>query len=937
MSNSSRRVVAIGFLFLLGGAEALAAQTAGTPMPVDPAVRTGTLDNGLRYFVRANRRPENRAELRLVVNAGSVLEDDDQRGLAHFVEHMAFNGTENFEKQEIVSYLESIGMRFGADLNAYTGFDETVYMLTVPTDTGSALATGLRILEEWAHRVSFDAGEIEKERGVVIEEWRMGRGAGARLQDQTLPVLLHGSRYAERLPIGQREVLETFPRDALVRYYERWYRPDLMAVIAVGDFDAAEVERMLVERFSGISPAPGEADRPLYPVPEHVEPLVSIATDPEATSSSVQVFFKGPVRASGDERAYRRSLVEGLYDQLLGARLSELAQQPDPPFLGAFATQGELVRSSETYIVAAGVPDGGALRGLDAVLTEIERVARHGFEQSELDRARADLLRGYERAWAERENTNSATYAAEYVRAFLSDEPIPGIEWEYDAARRFLPEITLHEVNALARQWTTPENRVIVAQGPRREGVEMPTADALLNTFEAVVAKEIPPYSDRVASTPLVPRPPEGGTIVEERDWDAVGVTEWRLSNGIRVLLKPTDFKADQVLMRGTGPGGLSTAPDERVTSAELATTAIGQSGVGDRSLIELQKELAGNTAGVMPFIEEYDEGLQGSASPRDLQTLFQLAWLYVTSPRTDSAAFASARSRLRGMLANRDVSPEAAFSDTLVVTMAQHHPRVRPLTVERLEEWDLEASYGFYRERFADVGDFTFVLVGAFDVAEVRPLVERWLGGMPAAGREDTWMDRGVRPPAERIEKIVRRGIEPKSLTQIVFTGDFEYTALERHTLASLADLLEMRLRDVLREDLGGTYGVSVGQRTTDVPEPAFTFQIGFGAEPGRLESLVEAVWDEIAALQRDGPSADALAKVKEAQRREYETGMKENGLWLSHLARVGRDGGDPASVLEVPARIDALTAEMVRDAAQRYLSRERYVRVSLHPATGT
>lgn len=919
---------------------ALAAQApdavieTGDTLPLDPNVRVGILDNGLRYYVRANGRPEKRAELRLAVNAGSILETDSQRGLAHFVEHMAFNGTENFAKQELVAYLESIGMRFGADLNAYTSFDETVYMLTVPTDSGDFLERGILILEDWAQNQVFDPVEVEKERGVVIEEWRQGQGASERMRAKMFPVLLKGSRYAERLPIGERTVLESFDPAELRAYYDQWYRPDQMAVIAVGEFDAAAVERLIRERFATLE---GEAtERPLYSVPDHDETLASIVTDAEALNSSVTVYHKLPVRDERTVSDYRRSLVEQLYNAILNERLSELAQKPDAPYLGASSGNGNLLRTSAVYLIGAGVADGGIERGLEAVLTEAERVARHGFTASELERAKTNMIRSYEMAYEEREKTNSATYAAEYTRAFLEREPIPGITFEYRIAQQFLPGITLEEVNGLSDEWMSERNRVVVAQAPEKADVTVPPEDALLAVFDAVKRKPIEPYEDIVAAGTLVPRPPTPGTIVAETRHDDIDTIEWTLSNGVRVFLKRTDFKDDELLFSASSPGGLSLAPDTQIVSALLATSAVAAGGVGEMTLVELQKALTGKAASVQPSISESAQGLSGSASPRDARTLFELIYLYVTAPREDPNAFQALRARFQAQVANRSASPEAVFSDTLQMTMSQYHPRMPLITSDRLDEWRLEESIAFYRERFADASDFTFAFVGNFDADSLRPLVLEFLGGLPSTQRADSSRDSGVRPPSGVVEKVVRKGIEPKSRTSIIFTGPFEYSRETRHVIGSLRDALEIELRDILREDLGGTYGVEVGQSTARDPWERYSFTIGFGAAPDRIEELAAAVFAHIEKVQAEGVSAETLAKIKEAQRRAHEGRLEQNAYWTAQLMYAAQIGEDPAAFQVYPELVDALTGDMLRDAATRYLSNENYVRVSLHPESG-
>jgi len=910
-----------------------AGQQLEAPVPLDPKVTAGTLANGLRYYIRVNREPARRAELRLVVNAGSVLEDEDQRGLAHFVEHMAFNGTKNFAKQELVDYLESIGMRFGPDLNAYTSFDETVYLLQVPTDSAGPLEMGFRILADWAHQQVFDSVEVEKERGVVIEEWRLGRGAASRMRDKQLPVLFSGSRYAERLPIGDRKVLETFSHEALRRFYRDWYRPDLMAVVAVGDFDAMHVEALIRRYFAGIPPARSPRPRPVYGVPGHDETLVAIATDPEATGSGVAVYYKQPVRERRDLAAYRQALVERLYNAMFNQRLFELTQQPEPPFILGSSGQGRFIRSSEVYLLNASVQDGGILRGLEALLTEAERVARFGFTESELERTKRELLRGLEQAYAEREKTESDVYAARYVQHFLTGDPAPGIAFEYQQAQRLLPTIRLDEVNALARTWLSDRNRVVLANAPEKPGIEVPTAEQLLAVFDSVRAARLAAYEDVVADAPLVPRVPRPAAIVSESTIPEIGVTEWVLANGVRVVLKPTDFKADEVVFRAFSPGGASLASDEDFISALFSVQAVPAGGLGSFGLVELQKVLAGKAVSVSPLVSQLEEGLAGGASPKDLETLFQLVYLYFTAPRADTTAFTALKTRFLAALANRSANPLAAFEDTIQVTLSQGHFRARPLTPAVLEELDLGRAMAFYQDRFADASDFTFVFVGSFDLDRMRPLVSTYLGGLPAIGRHETWRDVGIAPPSGVIRKVVRKGIEEQAQTQIIFTGPFEYTPKNVHVLRSLGDVLDIRLREVLREDLGGTYGVNVSASAARDPQPRYSFQIGFGSAPDRAEELTGVVFAHLDSLAAAGPTVEELQKVREMQRRERETALRQNGYWLNALVTRYREGRDPRDILGGERMIDALDAAAIRDAARRYLRRDNYVQVMLLP----
>ena len=905
-----------------------------TPLPVDPQVRHGALPNGIRYYVRANARPEKRAELRLVVNAGSILEEDDQRGLAHFLEHMAFNGTESFEKQELVHYLESVGMRFGPDLNAYTSFDETVYMLTIPTDSQQVVATGLQILGEWASGISLDSAAIEGERGVVIEEWRSRLGADERVSEAQMPVLVRGSRYVDRRPIGLRETLETFPHEALRRFYRSWYRPDLMAVVAVGDFDAAQVEEMIRERFAGIPGVPSAQARPDHPVPEHAETLFRTTTDPELTTTRVEILHKQPASRTTTVGEYRATLIEWLYDGMLNDRLAEITQKPNAPFLGALSSRGGLVRPTEVYALAAVVPEGGAAPGLEALLTESERVARHGFTTTELERAKLNLLRSLERSFAERERTNSGSYASSYVSHFLNGSPIPGIAFEYPLAQRLLPSVSLEEVNRLATAWNTEEDRVVLVSAPEKPGVAVPGEAELRRVLDAVESAQIEAYVDAVVTEPLVAEPPAPAEIVSETRHDAVDVLEWRLANGVRVLLKPTDFRDDEIVLSAYSAGGLSVASDALYQSASFAEDVIQMSGVGAFSAVDLQRALAGKAVTVQPYLGELEEGISGVASPRDVETLFQLVYLYFTAPRYDAEATAALQDQLRAVLANRSADPNAVFGDTLQATLAQYHPRYPPPTLGMVERFDARAAFDFFRDRFSDASDFTFVLVGNLDVEALRPLVRSYLGGLPATRRADSWRDTGVRPPTGVVEKVVRQGVEPRAQTRLVFTGPMAYTRENRYALRSLADILDMRLREVLREDLGGTYGVSVSGSSVRRPEERYTFNIAFGAAPEQLDTLVSAVFAEIERLAREGPSADDLLRAREIQRRERETSLRQNGYWAGQLVGYAREGLDFAEITTYETLINNLSLQQVRDAARAWLRRDNYVRVSLMPA---
>ena len=945
MTNWKRLSTAsfIALLFLFSGLAAgldqeTQKQASEIPLdqkpPIDPLITVGELQNGLRYYVRENGQPENRAELRLVVNVGSVLEDEDQLGLAHFVEHMAFNGTEHFAKQELVEFMESIGMRFGPGLNAMTGFDDTTYMLRIPTDKPDVIETAFQILEDWSHALSFEPEEIDKERGVIIEEWRLGQGAGARMRDKQFPILFKGSLYAERLPIGKKDILENFKYETLKRFYKDWYRPDLMAVIAVGDFDKMEVEALIKKHFSGLVNPPNPRPRVLAEVPDHEETLSTIATDKEQSMTTVAVYHKFPLRDTETVGALRQSIVENMYNGMLNQRFSEMAQKPDSPFLAAFSGRGLFVKSKEVYSLTAVVDEKKIKDGLEALFVESERVSRFGFTQSELDRQKINLLRSLERAVAERDKSQSATYASEFIRNFLQGEPIPGIEYEYELYTRFVPEITLEDINRLGKEWITDHNRVIMVSAPEKEDLQMPTEEELLDVLVSVADIEIKPYEDTVTDEPLLAEILQPGQIVSTKTLDEIEITEWELSNGIRVVLKPTDFKDDEILFRALSPGGASLAEDEDYIPASSAADIISMGGLRDFSDIELQKMLTGKVVRVSPLISEFEEGLSGSASPKDLETMFQLIYLTFTAPRADADIFKAMTNQMKTILKNRDANPMTAFQDTLQSTLSQNHIRMRPITVETLEELDLEKSLAFYKDRFADAGDFTFIFIGNIDLETMKPLVERYLGALPTVDRKESWKDTGIDPPKGVIKKSVHKGIEPKSQTSIVFTGPFQYDSAHRTAIRAMAMVLQTRLREVLREDLGGTYSVGVRPSNDKIPDEEYSISISFGSDPKRVEELTKVIFQEIGKLKTD-VSEDEVNDAREAIFRSTETGLKQNRWLLTQLAfryRLGEDPGKHLLQWEEPLKL--LNPEVIQEAAQEYFNMENYVLVSLFPA---
>ncbi len=901
-------------------------------VPVDPRITVGTLPNGLRYYLRANNQPQRRAELRLVVNAGSILEDDDQRGLAHFVEHMCFNGTRHFPKQDVVAFLQSTGMRFGAHINANTSFDQTVYQLQIPTDSPAVIDRSFLILEDWAHAVSFEPDEIDKERGVILEEWRTGLGAGARMLDVQLPVILKDSRYAERLPIGKPEIIRGFSYDRLKKFYTDWYRPDLMAVIAVGDFDVASVESLIRSHFGSIPAAVNPRPRLTYDVPDHPGTRYTVATDPEATSTIVTVSSMMAARDQTTLGAYRQQTIERVFGGLLSSRFAEIAQKPDAPFLDADTSRGLFVNTAEATNLSALVPDGGVEKGLAALFTEASRVAQFGFTQTELDRFRLNYMQTFAQLAASNDEHTSQSLADEFIRNFMQQEPIPGIAYENGLVQRFLPEITLADVNNLARNWIPDRNRVVAVMAPKKAGAAVPDEAKLAAVIKNAGGGTLTAYVDTVSAKPLLEAEPKPGAVAKTAN-KAPGVTEWTLSNGVRVVLQPTTFKQDEILFRAFSPGGTSLASDQDYIAAETADQIVTEGGLGTLSAIDLSKKLAGKVAVVRPDIGEMYEGMSGRALRRDLETMFQLIYLRFTQPRADAEAFRATTGQLTAALANRQAQPDAVFEDALNAAVTQNHLRARPMSQELVQQMNLDKSLKFYKERFADASDFTFVFVGSFDLQTIKPLAEKYLASLPALNRKEAGRDVGIRPPSGVVEKEINKGNTPKSEVGVVFTGPFENNQKNRIIVRAMANTLGGNLQRVLREDLGGTYGVSVVPEFTKRPNEEYQVTITFACDPARTQDLVKALFRVVDDLKMNGPGVGQVADVQAALRRDLETDSRENGFVLNQLSyayQYDESIPDPANLRAI---YDQLTPQLLREAARTYLDTNRYVKVLLFP----
>ncbi len=899
--------------------------------PIDPQIKVGKLANGLTYYVMKHEKPEQRAALWLAVDAGSVLEDDDQRGLAHFVEHMAFNGTKKYPKQAIVDYVEKVGMTFGPDVNAYTSFDQTVYQLLVPTDDKAVMLTGLDILREWAGEVAFDPAEVDKERGVVLEEWRLGRGAFARIDDKQWPIIFSGSKYGSRLPIGAPEILKTAKRDTLARFYKDWYRPDLMAVMAVGDFDPAEIEKAIQARFGSLANPPGERPRTAVPVPHDHETLVTTATDPEMPFTSVTVYDKMDRRSEATKADYRRFLVENLYHSMLNARFEELGLDPDAPFLYAGSSTGSFARSSDLFIRSAQAKEGRISDALAVLFREIARVERHGFTASELERARKAAISSAENSAAEWEKTPSEEIVDEMTRHFLEHEQMPGRPVELAFNRELMPAITLDELNHLARTWGSDRGRVVAVSGPAK--AKLPTEAEIRAQIGKATTGAIEPWNDGGGDRPLLAQKPAPGKVVSTKIDAEAGTTTWTLSNGVRVVVKPTTFQNDEVRFNGWQLGGSSLVPDKDFINADHAGSIVGQSGVGDHDPIALRKILAGKVAYAYVSIGEQTQNISGRARPADLETALQLAYLRVTEPRIDDRAFKAWKVDQLEWVKNRTVIPEVSFFDAMTAVSTNNHLRRRPTTTKDIESVDPKKALEIFKQRFADANGYTFIFVGNIDPATLQPLVETYLGSLPSKGRTEKWKNIGIKYPTTKITKEIVAGTEPKSFVSLTMSAPDRWSRDLERDARILSMVLRIRLREVLREDMGGVYGVSVGASITREPTQRRGFRVFFGCNPDNVDKLKAAVFDEVGKIAKEGIGPTYIEKVTEQLRRQHEVDLKDNNWWMGQLHDTYYFGDDLEASSDIDAMLKRVTSDNIKASAKHFFDAKSYVLGVMRP----
>ena len=890
MKNFAKRIFS-ALLFFGCAVIAWAQQPQMPPIPTDPNVRIGKLDNGLTYYIRHNELPKERADFYIAQKVGSILEEDNQRGLAHFLEHMCFNGTTNFPGKGIINWLETIGVKFGQNLNAYTSIDETVYNINnVPVIRDGIVDSCLLILHDWANDLTLAEAEIDNERGVIHEEWRTGQGAMMRMYEQALPIAFEGSRYGHRLPIGTIEVIDNFPYKALRDYYETWYRPDQQGIVVVGDINVDKVEAKIKELFSPIQMPANAPERKYEVVPDNKEPIITIAKDKEQPSTMIYIWHKHPAtpnEAKGNIGYMVQGYMYYMISSMMHARLEELRQGANPPFIQAAAGNNDflLAKTTEAFAGMAVSKDDGIPTAISALIREIERARKFGFTASEYSRAKADYLRSLESAYNEREKMKNNQYVQEYVRHFIDNEPIPGIETEYALMNQLAPNIPVEAINSILPQLIKDENIVINIFGPDKEGMVYPTEAEILDILKNTKAEEITAYVDKVSDEPLMKETPKAGKIVKTEE-GPFGSTALTLSNGVRVVIKNTDFKADEIRMTAFSPGGTSLFDTKEAIQLRMLNSVAGLGGLGNFSNVDLEKVLAGKKVGISTSVSGLTERVNGSCSPKDFETLMQLVYLSFTAPRMDNDAFESFKQRTKASLANQEANPNTALSDTLNHEMYGNHPMAMRFKAEMVDQIDYNRIMEMYMDRFKEAGDFTFLFVGNINLDEIKPLIETYLGGLPTINRKENFKDIKLDIRKGSHKNVFEKQMEtPKATVIKIISGNCKFNPKNSMLMSMLSQTMNMVYLETIREKEGASYGVSAGGQMNCYPKEEAMFQIYFDTDPAKREKMDQIVMSEMQKVAKEGPKPEHLAKVKEFMLKQYTEQTKENGYWLNRL----------------------------------------------------
>ncbi len=926
---------------LLMGLLFVAAATAQIKLteniPFDAKVKTGKLANGLTYYIRPNQKPEKKVELRLVINAGSILEDADQQGLAHFTEHMAFNGTKHFKKNELVSFLQSIGVEFGADLNAYTGFDETVYILPIPLSDTSNFRKGLLVLQDWASGLTFDNKQIDDERAVVLEESRLGKGAEDRMFRKIYPKEYAGSRYAERLPIGKDSIIKTFKYDAVKRFYKDWYRPNLMAVIVVGDIDVNQTEKLIQQYFSGLKNPVNPRVRFTATVPARTNTNAMVVTDAEATNFSVQVNYSTvktePMITIADYR--KKGLVRSLFTAMLNQRLSELAQSGNPPYTYAMSYFGSYARSHEAFSSYIMATQKGTDTALKAVLTEIARAKQFGFTQDELERVKKQQLAATEKAFNNKDKTESAQLIEEYIKYFLEQEPSPGIEAEFNYQKELLPGIKLEEVNALINELKKNEQVFVAVQGPEKSDIKISDDKGILTLLDNANKTTVAAYTEKAIATNLIASTPTPGKLVKEYKNDLLDYTELVYANGAKVVIKNTNFKQDEVILNGFRKGGFNIFPAEDKQSANYASQAIQQMGIGEFSPVDLKKFLAGKIANASVGLGANSVKISGNSSVKDMETMFQLLYLNLTAPRKDESLFKGWKDKQKAQYQFMMADPTFAFIDSVYKTLYAKNP-LAPIvlpTPDDFEKINLDKSLQIFKALTSDANDFNFILVGNVDIEKIKPLLATYIGSLPTNGKKAQFFDNGVRPAKGNLSIKFSKGAEPKSFILNVYSGDVTYSEDLELKTEILNEVLNIKITEELREKIGGIYGGGINGTVSKYPYNGYSMGLQLPCGPENVDKLTAAADAEIEKIKSNGPTQIDLDKVKKALLEKYTTNVKENRYWSNVLQNLLINELDPKRPQNYTQLVNSVTLDDIKQTANLLFDGKNVLKAVLYP----
>ncbi len=915
-----------------------AQNTKNENIPFDSSVKKGKLKNGLTYYIKKNTKPENKVDLRLIINTGSILENDDQQGLAHFMEHMCFNGTKRFPKNTLVDYLQSIGVKFGQHLNAYTSFDETVYFLPIPSDNPEKLEKGFQIIEDWAFNANLTPEEIDKERGVVLEEYRLGLGADKRMEDRYIPKMMYNSQYANRLPIGKKEILENFTYDKLINYYKDWYRPNLMAVVVVGDIDVAEMEKKIIAHFESYKNPANEKPRKSFELPNHKETFVCVESDKEAAQTQIQLLYKdyGLPKKVTTVSDFKDNLTEGLFTTMLNNRLNELTNSPTPPFTYGFSYHGgTYARLKEGYQSVAMVDENKQIDALKVLVTENERVKKFGFNEGELKRAKTDMLAQMESSFNDKDKKESENYVWECQGNFLTNEPMPGIVWTYQTTTKLLPSIDLKAVNGLIKDFIKEDNRVVVITAPEKDGLKKVTEQEVLAALKVTVA-DLKPYEDKAVAESLLTSMPKPGSIVNKVKDDKIGSTTLTLSNGAKVTYKKTDFKNEEILIEAVSFGGSNLYTNDEIKKVQFANGGLTAAGFSGLKQNDIDKFMSGKIANIMPYISNITEGIRGESTPKDLEYAMQMIHAYFTSLNFDTEAFEGYKQKQSGFFDNMIAQPNFYFQQEFYSYLNQENPRWNGIvpTAEKWKTTDYKLGYDKFKERFANAGDFEFFFVGNIDELKLEEFAKKYIASLPSNTSKDELKDLGYRMLKGDLKKVVNKGTDPKSNVTIMYYGEAPYTSKEAVAMTALGEVLTIKLIEELRENESGVYGVSARGSINKVPYGSYSFNIGFPCGPDNAEKLTASALKELQKIIDNGPEEKDVNKYKEGEALEYKKKMKENRYWMSNFTKAFMNGTNASDILIASENVKAVTAKDIQDVAKKYLSKDKTIGV-LMPET--